>query len=219
MIQFFAHMWKSGFGNKVTLIAAAAMFVIAIAGVIYGVLRKKDDPGFMTSATGHPLSWPIFMLPTATFFDKEFPEEYITAYRLVANELNEIIGRKVFDFGAPWIRKTKIINNVLDLPTGSVYLALSYDGTAGGSNQYRYGSSGDLQACIIRVTREYSGDLLKTILMHELGHALGLDHDPEIQASIMYPTTKGRTKSLTDKDVNRLRTTYGGLHHEDTASG
>lgn len=37
MIDFFVTLWKSGVGNKITLIAGALILLGAIVGVIYGI--------------------------------------------------------------------------------------------------------------------------------------------------------------------------------------
>ena len=37
-LDFFKAVWNSGWGNKITLIAGGLIFLIAIVGVIYGVL-------------------------------------------------------------------------------------------------------------------------------------------------------------------------------------
>jgi len=45
--------------------------------------------------------------------------------------------------------------------------------------------------------------------MHELGHALGLAHDPEIPLSMMHPSIADLRMTLTDADIQRVRDRYG----------
>lgn len=48
------------------------------------------------------------------------------------------------------------------------------------------------------------------MVAHELGHVLGLDHDPDMPESVMYPTTAPGTYFATLADRERLRIRYQG---------
>lgn len=48
-------------------------------------------------------------------------------------------------------------------------------------------------------------------LIHELGHALGLDHDPDNRRSVMYPSSSGRYAAyLEPLDLEIIRWLYSG---------
>jgi hypothetical protein len=54
----------------------------------------------------------------------------------------------------------------------------------------------------------YNGNMLMTALMHEVGHALGLDHSADA-ASLMYPSfTIGSFKLLNKDDINGIQSIY-----------
>lgn len=53
---------------------------------------------------------------------------------------------------------------------------------------------------------KYTNSIKLSVAVHELGHALGLDHSNDIQ-SVMYPTDQGKT-GLTDADINALKAIY-----------
>ena len=45
------------------------------------------------------------------------------------------------------------------------------------------------------------------IMLHELGHVLGLDHDESLE-SIMWHAVQDRPGTLTDRDIERLNEAY-----------
>lgn len=47
-----------------------------------------------------------------------------------------------------------------------------------------------------------------TIIMHELGHVLGLDHDPQLPDSLMHPVIKTPLLLPTDSDLEVIKSTY-----------
>jgi hypothetical protein len=223
MIEFFKNIWNSGVGNKIFLIAGALIFLGALAGVIWvivRVIRKENDAGFAKTSYGKSLYWKISDLPLSVFFDPSYPDTYERAARDAAKQINEFIGRDVFGPMARWMIEKKM-DEVDDLPHATMYLGLyDPDEHKGGSNTYQYDpKTGEMDACYIKITSGMDGDMLLTTTRHEMGgHGLGLAHDHELQGSVMYPTADGRAKDFTKEDKKRLCARYGGKD-DSTDSG
>ena len=49
---------------------------------------------------------------------------------------------------------------------------------------------------------------IETVALHELGHALGLDHEPAKSAVVMYPVYSGVRRKLHNDDVKGIRRLY-----------
>lgn len=62
---------------------------------------------------------------------------------------------------------------------------------------------------LVQFGRSFDGVDFTRVALHELGHALGLDHEATV-ASIMAPTV-GDLDSLTEDDIAAVNTLYGGL--------
>jgi predicted Zn-dependent protease len=46
------------------------------------------------------------------------------------------------------------------------------------------------------------------VVLHELGHSLGLDHSSDFEA-VMYPSYSRSTGTLTQDDINGIQHIYG----------
>lgn len=51
-------------------------------------------------------------------------------------------------------------------------------------------------------------DRIFRVMIHEIGHAIGLNHSPDVK-SIMYPTAISRNQDITKGDLNTLAKIYG----------
>lgn len=61
--------------------------------------------------------------------------------------------------------------------------------------------------CLVSLFDEFEHD--QEVIAHELGHVLGLDHDPDNKRSLMYPEASFERPSVTDADIVALRKHLG----------
>ena len=53
-----------------------------------------------------------------------------------------------------------------------------------------------------------NGQSLRYVAVHEIGHALGLQHS-NVQGAVMWPTVKTGTPTLHQDDINGITSLYG----------
>ena len=65
-------------------------------------------------------------------------------------------------------------------------------------------------AAIVMPVGKYTRRIALLFAMHELGHVLGLDHDPDLHNSLMHPKLEGNGEmtAVTQEDIQRLRRYY-----------
>jgi len=190
---------------KISVGAAIAILILAVVGVVWGV-TTHTEPGLMRACwrfttvdsydcdEGEDLVWDRDEIPLSVSADGLIGETQ-TAIDLI----NSQVGCDILEF-AEASRIGTDVTIISDSPMSP--------GTGRGGATWHVRGSDGMRA---RVELYAPGALAERVIVHELGHVLGLAHD-EHTGSIMYPTQTD-TRDLqfiliTQHDRSLLRDLY-----------
>jgi len=199
MFDWLVQVWASSAANKAMIIGGAVILVGAIVGVIYGVLTQQDR-GFMKAKNGKPLRWSTDKMPLTIRYTED-AEPLLQHLIAILGDINMFSKRVVFnltifEFGREESLEHDPIEVLFDvLPTGA---------TVGGTTDLRWDErTGELLSAHVQIDRLIRGEQLITVIRHEFGHVLGLDHDDK-KNSVMHPRASQRDVDFTDNDKERI---------------
>ena len=178
----------------------------ALAGglALFGALRKKKDEGLIEAPVG-PLHWSKEFIPLMVLLDPELEhwEELVNA---ACMRWNHAVDRYVFLYSG--IIDDEDTRAFEGRSPGIIIVRLGHEDENSHASLTFNPGSGEILAAPIRLRPEITKKSERVIL-HELGHVLGLAHDPQLPGSVMYPRAVDKPFEITDPDRELLREWYG----------
>ncbi len=198
-------MWEFMKSAPWTFAIGGVILLGAIVGVIVGVVTKggwKDRKWMVRD--GHPLKWSPSDLPIALLIHPEIDTITTRLIFEVRAQLEKVVGqRQLFMMTTPPVG----LDWEVLAPVGHLTIVGSDDGD--GHCEHRYEkASGKILSAKVSLPVGINTPEMSKVIQHELGHALGLDHD-EHPSSIMHPKIQQRTQILGERDAALLREQYG----------
>lgn len=195
-----------------TFAVAAAIFVGAVVGVVYGVTKKGGwkDSGFMLTNDGkHPLQWGLDQLPLTCWVSSDLHFTWLDAFERLRVHVNKVVGRNMLDYGTDIPEGFDMENpgqgNVVFIPGPEKGVGRFHASTTLQWDE----RTGKLISAVIRLPFPIESEHVWPVILHEGGgHGLGLAHDEHV-SSVMHPRIQNRPQGLTQKDIDLLRSTYG----------
>jgi hypothetical protein len=159
------------------------------------------EPGFI-QRNGHEVSWSKSALPIWIDF-KPGTEQWREIIEKEAMAWNDRLAQEVFKI---------MVAPLSDDVRGSV-IQIRPVFNHNPHTKLWFSKTGMIIAglvCLPPIGNEY---IKKRVAAHELGHILGLDHDPDLPASLMYPNALFDWWTVSPYDVGILRDKYRTIAH------
>lgn len=188
--------------NCVMTSILGVVLVVAAVGVVYGIVTGGGwlDRGLMVR-DGVRLRWATYRIPLG-LATSDVPREVDLAVADAISAFADAVGREVF------VRHVRMREGAAFTDGADVVVGVG-GLDVGGSAELDFDElTGEIRRVDVEIANGLSLDLIPRAVLHELGHALGLDHD-ESSSSVMHPTLSTRPSALSDSDRLLLRRTYG----------
>ncbi len=147
--------------------------------------------------------WDSKNLPVSCFHN-DVSEYWEDLYNHAVREMNFTLGFELFEYCTPWglskpfpadLRKV-ILFDVEDLNVGG-RTVITY-------NKFTL----EILGVKITINPRSNYNVHYSIILHEMGHAVGLMHDEDDKASLMYPSIGNHEKFFQKEDLEYLKRTY-----------
>lgn len=213
VVTYFAGLmyWSTEVWNLQPTLARLGVILAwpALIGLTVWLLWERSqrlkDRGFLKSAGGKARTWE--KVPITPFVPRDLSEAWRQTIVEVLEHVNKRVGFRVF-----WPVQMALPEMRMDTPG---YLSVKFRDDGGedpdhGSTVF-YPGEPPTTSALVTVPRgrdrELTGEERFALVLHEVGHVLGLDHDDRAD-SIMFPVLRGRPREMLAMDIERIKGTY-----------
>jgi hypothetical protein len=219
MFSWFASVWKSSWSNKVTIVAAAFIILVAAITIPIAIVTRQGDEGFLKYA-GQEIKWDRSDFPIMCLLDDSVEPKHLVMWTRAAKEINDRVGERLLSPACQrWLIDKPFPTNPMagqvtigigqppKIKRDGIEVETPWTAHPGGVTMPFLKSSDNpkIYGVMLWVDPEYGENY--AVWLHEMLHALGLGHD-RLRDSVMYPKIQIRPGKLSDKDVGVLRDAY-----------
>lgn len=199
-------MWEFVQSAPWTFGTAGVLLLVSVIAVVVGIVTKGGwlDRGLMTTTGGNKLKWDRRSFPLSIWLHNDIPSVYRNAYVLNRAFINAHAPTiDLFDAGTDAPEGFKF-EHLLNGHVGIVMSdAVQTDNPDHGSTTLVIDKqTGQITSALIALPPNRDA-LASPIMLHELMHALGFDHD-EQTGSLMHPRLQLRPQKITKSDLEIL---------------
>jgi hypothetical protein len=176
--------------------------------------NRINDRGLMKTPSGKPIRWDRTEGSMTVYFSSTLMTQYREHWTVAQGEIERAAGHVLFmNGGAPIPELEDKLQNDDERKffRGIIYVCddEGTDPEHGRTSLTWDERTGFIHCAYVRLPEKYAVAYGYGIVLHEMMHALGFDHDAT-PSSIMWPYVQQRPGSITSTDTKLLRTVYGG---------